>query len=112
MNKYTNLYLFGFSLRNSIQLNRIYSLLEVQKDQIESIGLVLIHDGVIGIVKNGIISETMSKLLELPVEVLAMGPDLKARGIPVENVHDKITIIDYDDLVDIINQSEKITSWM
>ncbi|MEJ2250615.1 MAG: sulfurtransferase complex subunit TusB [Candidatus Lokiarchaeota archaeon] len=112
MEKFTNLYLFGFSSNNSVQLKRLHSILKTQVNGDNSLGLVLIHDGVIGTVQNGMIPEDLENILNLPVQVLAMKPDLKARGIPIERIHEKITVISYDELVDIMNNSGKLISWM
>jgi len=41
-----------------------------------------------------------------------MIPDLQARGIALENIHDKVKPIGYDDLTDILDITPKIISWM
>ncbi|TFF63507.1 MAG: sulfurtransferase complex subunit TusB [Promethearchaeota archaeon] len=112
MESFTDLYLFGFSSRNSVHLERLYPILKQQGDQDSKIGLVLIHDGVIGTTKYGVIPKPMEAVINLSLKVFAMEPDLKARGIPLEQIHDKITVISYDKLVDIMNNSEKLISWM
>jgi sulfur relay protein TusB/DsrH len=112
MENFTDLYLFGFSSRNSVHLERLHSLLKEQDFQNSTIGLILIHDGVIGTIKTGNMPKAMEDVLNLPLRVFTMEPDLRARGIPLEFIHDKITVIGYNELVDIINNSEKLISWI
>ena len=54
----------------------------------------------------------MEELLKMNVTVYAMIPDLQARGIALENIHDKVKPIGYDDLIDILEITPKIISWM
>jgi len=105
-------YLFGFSSRFETKLR---SLLEIVEEQIEEdikISIVLIHDGVIGVSKKEFTPLVLNDLLKLPVDIYAMLPDIKARGIDSQNLLQKIKGINYDDLVDILVSSQKIVSWM
>ena len=105
-------YLFGFSSRFEIKLR---SLLEIVEEQIEEdikISIVLIHDGVIGVSKKELTPPVLNDLLKHPVDIYAMIPDIKARGIDYQNLLEKIKGINYDDLVDILVSSQKIVSWM
>jgi len=54
----------------------------------------------------------MDELLRMKITVYAMIPDLNARGIALENIHDKVKPIGYDDLTDILDVTPKIISWM
>ncbi|MFX0048647.1 MAG: DsrH/TusB family sulfur metabolism protein, partial [Candidatus Hermodarchaeota archaeon] len=72
----------------------------------------LIHDGVIGINKKGKIPNKMEDLLNMNITIYAMIPDLKARGIALEHIHDKVKPIEYDELIDILDKALKIISWM
>ena len=56
--------------------------------------------------------EKMEELLKMNITVYAMIPDLQARGIALENIHDKVKPIGYDDLIDILDVTPKIISWM
>ncbi|MFX0007984.1 MAG: DsrH/TusB family sulfur relay protein [Promethearchaeota archaeon] len=106
------IYLFGFS---GLTGNQLKILLPIIKSQIKNntkLGLVLIQDGVIGIMKKGKIPSQMEELLELGITVFAMRSDMKARGISPEYIHDKIRSIEYDDLIDVIDATPKIISWM
>lgn len=106
------LYLFGYSEMTGTHLKRLLPILKAQIAKGSQIGLVLIHDGVIGINKKGNIPEKMGELFNLNVAIYAMIPDLQARGIAQESVHDKIKPIGYDELIDIIDVTPKIISWM
>lgn len=105
-------YLYGFSPTLD---QKSETLLEILKEQIELdivINIVLIHDGVIGTSKKGITPESIKKLLNLPVSVYAVIPDIKARGIDPNNLINQIKGIEYEDLVDILVVTQKIASWM
>jgi sulfur relay protein TusB/DsrH len=105
-------YLFGYSGLTGNQLQRLLPILKSQIKKNTKLGLVLIHDGVIGITTKGKISSQVEELLSLDVALFAMKSDLKARGIAPENIHDKIKSIEYDDLIDVIDTTPKVISWM
>jgi sulfur relay protein TusB/DsrH len=104
-------YLFGFSTRKSTSIDNLFNIVKEQtKDA--NITVVLIHDGVIGTSKKGAMPTSLSLLLNLPITVFAMTPDLLARGIDPDSVDTRIKSIEYDDLVDILANTPKIASWM
>ena len=104
-------YLFGFSTRKSTSIDNLFNIVKEQtKDA--NIAVVLIHDGVIGTSKKGVMPTSLNLLLNLPITVFAMIPDLLARGIDPDSVDTRIKCIEYDDLVDILAQTPKIASWM
>ncbi len=104
-------YLFGFSTRKSTSIDNLFNIVKEQtKDA--NIAVVLIHDGVIGTSKKGLMPTSLNLLLNLPVTVFAMTPDLLARGIDPNSVDTRIKCIEYDVLVDILAQTPKIASWM
>ncbi len=106
------LYLFGYSEMTGTQLERLLPILKAQINKGSQLGLVLIHDGVIGINKKGKVPEKMEELLNMNIVVYAMIPDLQARGIDLEQIHDKVKAIEYDDLIDLLDVTPKIISWM
>lgn len=106
------LYLFGYSEMTGTHLERLLPILKAQVNKGSQIGMVLIHDGVIGISKKGRIPEKMEDLINMNITIYAMIPDLQARGIALENIHDKVKPIGYDDLIDILDVTPKIISWM
>ena len=105
-------YLFGFSMRQGKQINNLIKILKEQIKTGASIQIILIHDGVLGISKREETPEQAKELLKLPVKVYAMIPDLKARGIDFNTVQNKIQLIDYENLVDILVDAPKIASWL
>ncbi|NVM35784.1 MAG: sulfurtransferase complex subunit TusB [Candidatus Lokiarchaeota archaeon] len=105
-------YLYGFSELTGNHLRRLFPILKSQIKKNNKLGIVLIQDGVIGITKKGKISKKMEELLGLDIAVFAIKSDLIARGITQEYIHDKIRSIDYDDLIDIIDNTPKIISWL
>ncbi|MFW9988656.1 MAG: DsrH/TusB family sulfur metabolism protein [Candidatus Odinarchaeota archaeon] len=106
------IYLFGYSSNTGRHLERLFPILYLQKAKNSKIGLVLIHDGVIGITTKGNIPKQMKNLLDLNIALFAMIPDLKARGIALEYINEKIKLIEYDVLIDILDTTSKIISWM
>ena len=70
------------------------------------------HNGVIGTSKKGMIPPQLMKLAELPIIISAMSPDLKARGIDTVNLYEKINILEYDNLVEILAEKSSIISWL
>ena len=105
-------YLFGFSGLTGNQLQRLIPILKSQIKKNTKLELVLIHDGVIGITTKGKIPKQMEELLSLSITVFAMKSDMKARGIAPEYIHDRIKSIEYDDLIDVIDATPKVISWM
>ncbi|MFX1316857.1 MAG: DsrH/TusB family sulfur relay protein [Promethearchaeota archaeon] len=106
------IYLVGFSGNTGTHLGRLLPILKSQKAKNSNIGIILIHDGVIGITTKGRIPRHVEDLLDLNIAVFAMIPDLKARGIALEYISEKIRLIEYDDLVEILDTTPKLISWM
>ncbi|MFX0030581.1 MAG: sulfurtransferase complex subunit TusB [Candidatus Hermodarchaeota archaeon] len=106
------IYLFGFSGLAGNHLRRLLPILKSQLKKNKKLGLVLIQDGVIGISNKGKTPKQMEELLNLDVTLFAMNSDIKARGIAPESIHDKIRSIEYNDLIDIIDVTPKVISWM
>ena len=106
------IYLFGFSPRYGNELNRLLPIIRNHLQKGKSIGMVLIHDGVIGTSKKSKASNSLLKLLKLPIFLYSMKPDLLARGIDAQDLQDGIRGIDYDVLVDLLVTTPKIVSWM
>jgi len=104
-------YLFGFSARKSTSIDNLFNIVKEQTKDAD-VTVVLIHDGVIGTSEKGVMPTPLNLLLNLPMTVFAMTPDLLARGIDPDSVDTRIKCIEYDDLVDILAQTPKIASWM
>ena len=105
-------YLFGFSLRKQVYLSNLFGVVGEQIENKTSIAIVLLHDGVIGTSQNGTIPKLLKKLLDLPVSIFALLPDLLARGIDPNTVDPRITCIEYGELVDLLVKAPKVASWM
>ena len=106
------LYLFGFSSRQTTQLDQLLPFL---KDQIKfgiNITLILLHDGVIGISKHGEMPRSLEELLKLKLKVNALIPDIIARGLNPNEIDRRIRCIEYDELVDYLVQIPQIISWL
>jgi sulfur relay protein TusB/DsrH len=105
------LYLFGFSEVVGNQMKKLLPLITTQVRKSDRVGVALIHDGVIGYNKKGKIPLANQDLLNLGVPVFALTPDLKARGISLEDLHEKVKLMEYGELVDLLENSKKIISW-
>ncbi|MFX1312275.1 MAG: sulfurtransferase complex subunit TusB [Promethearchaeota archaeon] len=106
------IYLFGFSSNTGSHLQRLLPILKAQLNKQTKLGIVLIHDGVIGISTKGKVSKQIEDLLNLDVAIFAMKSDMTARGIAPEFVQNRVKCIEYDDLIDLIDATRKIISWM
>ncbi|MFX1320468.1 MAG: DsrH/TusB family sulfur metabolism protein [Promethearchaeota archaeon] len=105
-------YLYGFSIRFVYKLGNLLKILKVQSKTYINIILVFIHDGVLGTSKKSKIPPSLVELLNLPITIYAMIPDIIARGLDPMNLRNKIEGIDYKELVDILIDTPKIVSWM
>ena len=105
-------YLFGFSERSMRQVEKLLPILKSQKSKGRRISLILRLDGVINAIANGKLPKSVEDLLSLDLSIYVMIPDLKARGIVIENIQEKIKPIDYLEMVDILDTTPKIISWM
>ncbi len=106
------IYLFGYSPRAGVQVNSLKLLVKNQNSKGLKLGIVLIHDGVIGASSKIKGAELINEIINLQIKMYVMIPDLKARGISLDNIKDEIKPIEYTELVDIIDSTEKIISWM
>jgi sulfur relay protein TusB/DsrH len=105
-------YLYGFSLENSDEAKSLIKILNEQLKHEINIKLILIHDGVNRTTIKGVIPKLLKNLLELPINIFAVIPDIKARGMDYNNLNNKIKPIDYGQLVDILVNTQKVVSWL
>ena len=105
-------YLFGFNERASKNLEKLLPILKSQKRHGSKINFILIHDGVINASSRGKVPNSVKELLTLDMIIYSMVPDLKARGIGIDNIHETIKPIEYSDLIDLMESSSKLVSWM
>ncbi|MFX1399257.1 MAG: sulfurtransferase complex subunit TusB [Promethearchaeota archaeon] len=112
VDKLNILYLYGYNPDVGTHMKTIIPLIKNQSSNGLKIGIILIHDSVIVSSSKRKTTALVQELIELPIEFFAMTPDLKARGIDLNAINSKIKPIEYTDLVDILENSEKIISWM
>jgi sulfur relay protein TusB/DsrH len=105
-------YLFGFSPRKEFHLENPINLIKEQLEIGAKIKFVLIHDGVIGISNRAKKSIFFEELLNLPITVYAIEPDLIARGLRLDWIDKRVIPLNYEELVDILTDSPHIVSWM
>lgn len=105
-------YLYGFSPALSVKLKDLLKILKEQLETNTEVNLVLMHDGVIGTLKKGETPKFLVELLKLPLNAYAITPDIKARGMDPNNLINQIKGIGYEDLVDILVNTQKIVSWL
>ena len=105
-------YFYGNSPRDGTYMETLIPVIETQFKNGKKVGIVFIHDGVINASSKRKSSEQVRKLMELPITLFVMTPDLKARGILLDSINNAVKSINYEDLVDILDSSEKIISWI
>nr|MDO8084056.1 DsrH/TusB family sulfur metabolism protein [Candidatus Sigynarchaeum springense] len=108
--KHNIVYLVGHSARQECHLENIIPLVDPQYESGKNVGIVLMQDGVIGTSRIGTVPETLTYFIEMDIPVHVLAPDLKARGINPDQLIDKVDVITYEDLVDILAESNKVIS--
>lgn len=110
-NTYDQLYLFGYSPRTT-QLVNLLSILKAQVRKGKNIALIYMHDAVISANNKGIRPSTAGQVEDLSIDIYAMVPDLEARGISIDSLSEATKPLQYPDLVDLLDSTEKIISWL
>jgi tRNA 2-thiouridine synthesizing protein B len=111
MAKHDIVYLVGHSARQETHLKNILPIVSAQQiDGGKDVGIVLMQDGVIGTSKRGTVPEPISNLITMNIPVHVLAPDMKARGIDPDEAIDGVDVIEYNGLVDILAESDKIIS--
>ena len=109
MEKFDIIYLYGYSSRMENHLKRLIHLIKAQAKKNLRVGVVFIHNGVIGTSMKGRIPDQI-KALTLSngfLYLFTMIADLKARGIHVEDLNKAIRPIEYGELVDLLDNAKK-----
>jgi sulfur relay protein TusB/DsrH len=101
-----NLVLFGYSGFNSSQTKSIIKILS----ELEDPALVLIEDGVIG--STSTTNIPYQTILDKGIQMLCVSEDVEARGLKIEDIHPNIKQIHYQDVIDLIETSDRIISWL
>ena len=122
-------YLFGYSLFGSNQFEQLIPLVKNHLTKEIKVSVVLLHDAVVGTNSKGNTPYALKELLDFAFQLKNMGnvtgiestirlhvqvltEDLEARGFSVENLIPRLEPITYSKLVDILDESKKIVSWM
>ena len=84
-------YLYGNSPRDGAYMDTLIPLIKTQSTNSLKVGIVFIHDGVINASSKRASSE---------------------QGILLDSINNAVKPINYGDLVDILDSSEKVISWM
>lgn len=106
------IYLFGFSPRQGTQLENLIGILKENTELRSEVSVVLLHDGVIGASKKGLMPSSLKTLLNVSIQVYAMIPDIKARGFDPKDFDERINCIEYEELADLLVTTPRIASWM
>ncbi|NIP74116.1 MAG: sulfurtransferase complex subunit TusB [Gammaproteobacteria bacterium] len=72
--------------------------------------ILLIEDGVYAVSRGTQFSETIEQAMK-EITIYALRPDLEARGIQ-DRVVDGVELVGYDGFVDLVEQNERIQSWL
>ena len=122
-------YLFGYSLLGTNQFERLIPLVKNQLTKDIKVSVVLLHDAVVGTSSKGTTPDALKELLDFAFQLKNMGnvtgieptvrlhvqvltEDLEARGFTAENLIPRLEPITYSKLVDILDETGKIVSWM
>ena len=123
------IYLFGYSLLTTNQFEQLIPLVKNQLTKDVEVNVVLLHDAVVGTSNKGTTPKALKELLDFAFQLKNMGnvtgieptvrlhvhvlkEDLEARGYNTENLIPRLKAIDYILLVDIMDESSRIVSWM
>lgn len=72
--------------------------------------ILLIEDGVYAATRNTAARDAIQKAMET-VKIYALKPDLDARGMQ-DRVMEGIELVDYAGFVDLVEQSDRVQSWL
>lgn len=72
--------------------------------------ILLIEDGVYAATEGTSVSETLKQAMQTKT-VYALEPDVKARGLQ-DRLIDGIKLVDYSGFVDLVEQNERVQSWL
>lgn len=103
-------------MAKNLVLSRISASDVSKRNQIEDLtmnldesAIVLLEDGVIGINSPQF---PYMKLLDQKIPIFCLIEDLEARGFAPDEIKTNIKKINYDDLIDLIDKSDRIISWL
>lgn len=122
-------YLFGYSLLGSNQFEQLIPFVKNQLTKEIKVGIVLLQDAVVGTSSKGSTPNALKEVLDFAFQLKNVGAvigiepavsfhvhvlneDLEARGYNSEDLIPGLELINYSKLVDILDESKKIVSWM
>jgi|SRR3954468_22318671 len=73
-------------------------------------GILLLEDGVFGGLASAPCTEDVSELINAGVQIYALATDVNARGLQ-EKIRKDITVIDYNDFVQLSIKHNCVQSW-
>ena len=93
--------------KSPFEKNSLQSAISCAKD---GSSILLIEDGVYGVLPNSAVSEDVKSAMG-SMKVYALEADVKARGI-ADKVLDGIQLVDYNGFVDLTCDNDKVQSWL
>ncbi|MBF0470077.1 MAG: sulfurtransferase complex subunit TusB [Gammaproteobacteria bacterium] len=93
--------------KSPFEKNSLQSCLSCAK---EGSTILLIEDGVYGVLKNSAVSDAITGAMK-GMTICALEADVKARGI-ADKVIDGVKLVDYNGFVDLTCDNEKLQSWL
>lgn len=73
--------------------------------------VLLIEDGVYGALAGNAYSGLLEAALK-QMQVYALGPDLKARGLSEDRLISGVKVVGYDGFVELASANDKVQSWL
>jgi tRNA 2-thiouridine synthesizing protein B len=73
--------------------------------------VLLLEDGVYAALTKTSVEGQVKAALD-SVKVYALGPDLRARGLPEERLIPGISVVDYAGFVDLAAEHDKVQAWL
>ncbi|MHA1882019.1 MAG: sulfurtransferase complex subunit TusB [Candidatus Thorarchaeota archaeon] len=110
--KHSVLYLFGFSPRLCKGIQKLIRLVTAQVENDHNVGVILAHDGVVGAAPKTSVPDEISKLINTGASIYVLEADLEARGLSKMPLVEGLSTINYDDVIDLIVDSEAFFSWI
>lgn len=100
--------LYGYSGFETYQLKLLNSV----TDNNSETSLILLEDAVNGVQKGSSVNPYKNYVENNNITVFCLKEDYTARGLKLDAVHEGIQVINYDELIDKIETSKKIISWI
>lgn len=73
--------------------------------------VLLIEDGVYGVLAGSSVSTEIDERAE-EIKFYALAPDVEARGLGEKPMIDGLTLVDYGEFVDLVEEYNTVQSWL